>query len=202
MFLKSPPPLILASTSPYRRDLLARLKIPFECLAPGVDESRLPGENAVVMVARLAREKARAVAVRHPRALIIGSDQMALLIDERPEECLLGKPGSPAACKDQLRACSGNTVAFLTAVAVHRHGDGALDEFVDTTEVRFRELDEATIARYVERESAVDCAGGFKSEALGIGLCTSIASSDPTALIGLPLIRLAGILRAAGFDVP
>ena len=201
MFLKSPAPLILASTSVYRRQLLMRLQIPFECRSPGVDETPLPGERAGNLVVRLARLKARAVAERHPGAWVVGSDQVALLADASQHDTLLGKPGTAARCIEQLQACSGRTVAFLTAVAVVRH-EAALIEFVDTTRVTYRHLDQTAIARYVARESPLDCAGGFKSEALGITLCDSIESTDPTALIGLPLIRLGAVLRGAGFDLP
>ncbi|MDB6085273.1 MAG: maf protein [Gammaproteobacteria bacterium] len=202
MFLKSPPPLILASTSIYRRELLARTQIPFECEPPGVDEAPLPGETGLKLVARLARAKACAVAVRHPEAWVIGSDQLAVLFGGTQRETLLGKPGSVAGCVDQLLRCSGQTLSFVTAVAVMRHRDAWLSEFIDTTRVSFRPLDQATVERYVALESPLDCAGGFKSEGLGITLCESIDSTDPTALIGLPLIRLCAVLRTAGFQLP
>jgi septum formation protein len=181
--------------------LLQRLGLPFVCAAPGVDETALPGERAAELVARLAREKAAAVAVSHPDAWIIGSDQAAVRTDVADGETILGKPGSTQACIDQLRRCSGQTVTFLTAVAVLKK-DAAPLEFTDTTRVMFRMLDEAAIARYVEREMPLDCAGGFKSEGLGITLCESIVSVDPSALIGLPLIRLAATLRGVGFALP
>jgi septum formation protein len=202
LFLKSPPPLILGSTSVYRRELLSRLKIPFECHSPGVDETPQPGERAVDLVVRLARLKAQAVAERHPDAWVIGSDQVALLPDAAQHGRILGKPGTAAKCVEQLQACSGRTLAFITAVAVVNRRTAALVEFVDTTRVTYRHLDPATIERYVSRESPLDCAGGFKSEALGITLCESIESDDPTGLIGLPLIRLSAVLRDAGFDLP
>jgi septum formation protein len=201
LFLKSPPELILASTSNYRRELLQRLGLPFICAAPGIDESGLPGERAAELVARLARQKAAAVAVSHPHACIVASDQAAVHMDAADGEIILGKPGSVQACIDQLRRCSGQTVTFLTAVAVLNEG-AATVEFTDSTRVLFRMLDEATIARYVAREMPLDCAGGFKSEGLGITLCESIVSVDPSALIGLPLIRLAATLRAVGFELP
>ncbi len=201
MFLKSPPELILASTSKYRRALLQRLGLPFVCAAPGVDETVQPGERPAALVARLAREKAAAIAAAHPEAWIIGSDQAAVRMDAADGETILGKPGAAAACIEQLRRCSGQTVTFLTAVAVLRAGAAPL-EFTDTTRVMFRMLDEATIERYVAREMPLDCAGGFKSEGLGITLCESIVSVDPSALIGLPLIRLAATLRTAGFALP
>jgi len=206
LFLKSPPSLVLASTSIYRRELLARLQIPFECRSPGVDETPQPEETALALVARLARAKAQAVAAQRPDAWVIGSDQVAVLPGTqpggKPDSVILGKPGSVANCVDQLLRCSGRTLAFVTAVAVVRHRDAGLSEFIDTTRVVFRQLDQATIERYVARESPLDCAGGFKSEALGITLCESIDSSDPTALIGLPLIRLCAVLRTVGLELP
>ncbi len=202
MFLKSPPPLILGSTSVYRRELLTRLQIPFECHSPGVDETPLPGEPARALVVRLARQKAQAVAERHPEAWVIGSDQVALLPSASQHDLILGKPGTAAKCIEQLEACSGRTLDFVTAVAVVHRRKAALVEFVDTTRVTYRDLDRDSIERYVKRESPLDCAGGFKSEALGITLCESIDSSDPTALIGLPLIRLGAVLRSAGYALP
>jgi septum formation protein len=202
LFLKSPPSLILASTSVYRRELLARLKMPFECRASGVDESPHVGERALALVARLARAKASAVAVGRPDACVIGSDQVAVLDEGERGETVLGKPGSAASCIDQLLRCSGRSLSFVTAVAVVRQADSFLSEFIDTTRVAFRDLDRAAIERYVAREAPLDCAGGFKSEGLGISLCESIDNTDPTALIGLPLVRLAAVLRTLGFEVP
>ena len=200
MFLKSPPPLILASTSRYRKELLGRLGLSFSCIAPGVDEAAHPGETPLALVARLAQAKAAAVAVQQVNAWVIGSDQIAVLGASGTET--LGKPGTEARCLEQLRNCSGRTVEFLTAVAVMRRQDNALIEFIDTTRVTFRILDQSTIERYVAKERPLDCAGGFKSEGLGISLCESIDSADPSALIGLPLIRLSAALRSAGFDIP
>jgi len=194
--------LILASTSRYRRSLLERLGLPFSCVAPGVDEAALNNEAGMALVTRLARAKAAAVASQHPQAWIIGSDQVALLVEAGGEETILGKPGTAAKCIQQLEQCSGRTLSFITGVAVVQHGSGACREFIDTTRVRYRDLDRATIERYVERERPFDCAGGFKSEALGITLCESIDSTDPTGLIGLPLIRLSALLRAAGYALP
>jgi septum formation protein len=125
-----------------------------------------------------------------------------LLSDASQHDRILGKPGTAAKCVEQLQACSGRTLAFITAVAVVNRRTAALVEFVDTTRVIYRQLDPATIERYVSRESPLDCAGGFKSEALGIALCESIESDDPTGLIGLPLIRLSAVLRDAGFALP
>ena len=202
MFLKSPHSLILASTSAYRRELLARLHLPFSCSAPGVDETRRDGERPLALAVRLARAKASAVALQHPDAWVIGSDQVAVRTDGSHGELILGKPGTVALCMEQLRSCSANTVEFVTAVAVMRHNSHAVHEFVDTTRVVFRMLDDATIERYVALESPLDCAGGFKSEGLGIALCASIDSADPSALIGLPLIRLSAVLRDIGFALP
>ena len=201
MFLKSPPALILASTSRYRQQLLERLGLAFSCVAPGVDEAPYPQERAAMLVARLARAKAAAVSAQQPSAWVIGSDQVAVRVDDAGVESIFGKPGTAARCIEQLQSCSGRTVEYLTAIAVMRPGE-SLSEFVDSTRVRFRPLDPATIERYVAKESPLDCAGGFRSEGLGITLCESIESTDPNALIGLPLIRLSAILRAAGFELP
>jgi len=201
LFLKSPPSLILASTSIYRRELLARLRLPFSCSAPGVVETPRTGERALALAVRLARAKASAVALQHPDAWVIGSDQVAARI-EPFGEVILGKPATEAMCVEQLRGCSGQTLSFMTAVAVVQHNGHSAHEFVDTTRVTFRTLDDAAIARYVALEAPLDCAGGFKSEGLGITLCESIDSVDPSALIGLPLIRLSAVLRDVGFEVP
>jgi len=201
LFLKSPPSLILASTSTYRRDLLARLRLRFSCSAPGVEETRRAGERPLVLAMRLAKAKASAVALQHPDAWVIGSDQVAVCSDESGES-VLGKPGTEAACVEQLRRCSGRSLSFITAVAVVRHADRSSHEFADSTRVAFRTLDDDVIARYVALERPFDCAGGFKSEGLGIALCESIDSVDPSALIGLPLIRLSKVLRGVGFELP
>ena len=202
MFLKSPPLLILASTSRYRKELLERLRLAFSCIAPGADEAAQPAEPPLALVARLARAKASAVASQHPNAWVIGSDQMAVRIDEAGTELTLGKPGTELRCIEQLQSCSGRSIVFLTAVALMRQEGNALFEFIDTTRVAFRVLDQAAIERYVAKERPLDCAGGFKSEGLGITLCESIDSADPSALIGLPLIRLSAALRSAGFELP
>jgi len=192
----------LASTSPYRRELLARTGISFECLPPGVAETRLPGESGRDLAARLARDKAHAIAVQRPDAWVIGSDQVAILREGTAEELLLGKPGTASRCLELLRECSGQTLTFATGVAVARAVDGSLVEFIDVTTVTFRTLEDATILRYVAREAPLDCAGGFKSEGLGITLCKAIECTDPTGLIGLPLIRLCAVLRDAGYQLP
>jgi septum formation protein len=202
LFLKSPPSLVLASTSIYRRELLARLRLPFSCVAPGVEETRRAGERPLALAVRLARAKAVAVALQQPDAWVIGSDQVAVRVDGSLGEVMLGKPGTEALCIEQLRGSSGQSLSFLTAVAVLRHNGHSAHEFVDTTQVTFRVLDDDTIARYVAREAPLDCAGGFKSEGLGVSLCESIHSVDPSALIGLPLIQLSKVLRGVGFELP
>jgi septum formation protein len=201
LFLKSPPLLILASTSRYRKELLARLGLDFSCIAPGIDETPVSGEVPIALVVRLARAKAAAVAAQRPDAWVIGSDQIAVL-DAAEGPTILGKPGSEERCQRQLESCSGRSVEFLTAVTVMRRESNSVSEFVDRTCVKFRALDEAAIDRYVAMEQPLDCAGGFKSEGLGITLCESIESTDPTGLIGLPLIRLSAALRAVGFELP
>jgi septum formation protein len=179
---------------------MTRLRLPFSCMAPGVDETRGPDERPPALAARLARAKAEAVSRHHPDAWVVGSDQVATLTDGSSGDVILGKPGTAPLCIDQLRRCSGHSLSFITAVAIVR--GRATHEFVDTTQVTFRTLDEATIARYVAVEMPLDCAGGFKSEGLGIALCESIDSVDPSALIGLPLIRLSAVLRSLGFELP
>lgn len=188
--------LILASTSAYRRELLARLRLPFDVLRPEVDETPRPGEAPPALARRLAAAKAAAVSVLHPGAWVIGSDQVAGFGD-RP----LGKPGSRERACAQLRAMSGAAVRFHTAVALAR-GGRTVAAAEDETVVRFRRLDAAEIDRYVEAELPLDCAGSFKSEALGIALFESIQTRDPTALVGLPLIATARLLREAGFALP
>lgn len=191
------PALILASTSPYRRELLARLGLPFEALAPAVDETPLPGEAPRDLALRLARAKAQDVARRHPQALVIGSDQVADLHGQP-----LGKPGSHERARAQLSRMSGQTVLFHTAVSLACAARGLLQTELATVRVRFRELDAASIERYLRAEQPYDCAGSAKSEGLGITLLAAIESDDPTALIGLPLIRTAALLRAAGLALP
>ena len=187
--------LLLASTSPYRRELLQRLRLPFECLSPGVEETPLPGEAPAALALRLTMAKAAAVHARQPEAWVIGSDQVADL-DGR----VLGKPGDFETASAQLRAMSGREVAFHTALCVA--GPGFREHAVDTTRVRLRELDDDEIARYLRAEPALDCAGSFKAEGLGITLFERIESGDPSALIGLPLIALSRMLREAGFPLP
>ncbi|MCO5107668.1 MAG: Maf family nucleotide pyrophosphatase [Burkholderiaceae bacterium] len=186
--------LILASTSRYRRDLLARLGLPFTVEAPGIDESARPGERPDALALRLAAEKAHAVARRHPAALVIGSDQAATL----DGAIAIGKPGNHERAREQLRAASGRTMDFHTALCVARASDGFDERASVATRVRFRRLDEAEIERYLLREQPWDCAGAAKAEGLGIALLEAIEGDDPTALVGLPLIALTRMLRHAG----
>ncbi|HZE92511.1 MAG TPA: Maf family nucleotide pyrophosphatase [Rhizobacter sp.] len=192
---QAPPRLILGSTSRYRRELLARLQLPFEVHAPDVDETPLAGEAPAALALRLALAKAHAVAARHPDAVIIGSDQVAD-VDGVP----VGKPGTHARATEQLRAMRGKSVVFQTAVAVvcrARHHENSV--LVPVT-VRFRQFSDAEIERYLQLEQPYDCAGSAKAEGLGITLLSAIESDDPTALIGLPLIRTCELLRQAGID--
>ncbi len=190
------PPLILASTSRYRRELLQRLRLPFTVEAPGSDETALPGEAPRELALRLALAKARAVAQRHPQAVVIGSDQVADLAGQA-----IGKPGSHARALEQLQRMSGQRVTFQTALAVVRPATGFEAVELAPVSVRFRTLNAEEIERYLRAEEPYDCAGSAKSEGLGIALLEAIDSDDPTALIGLPLIRTCTLLRRAGLDV-
>ncbi len=192
-----PRPLILASTSRYRRELLERLRLPFEVVAPQVDETAQPGEAPQPLALRLALAKARAVAQLRRDALVIGSDQVADLDGQG-----LGKPGSHERATQQLRQMSGRTVVFQTAVAVVCQDMGFEQVQLAPVRVRFRALQDAEIERYLRAEQPYDCAGSAKSEGLGISLLEAIDSDDPTALIGLPLIRTCRMLRAAGRELP
>lgn len=197
---QSPPqqrPLVLGSTSRYRRELLERLNLPFEVAAPDVDETPLPGETPRDLALRLAMAKARAVAQQHPGAVVIGSDQVADLAGEP-----LGKPGRHERAVQQLRQMRGQTVVFQTAVAVVCAATGFEQVDLAPVEVRFRALSDEEIERYLRAEQPYDCAGSAKSEGLGIALLDAIHSDDPTALIGLPLIRTCRMLRAAGLVLP
>jgi len=187
------PPIILASTSRYRRELLARLKLPFAARSPDVVEDAIAGEAPAAMAARLALAKAASIVA--PNAIVIGSDQVASLDGQ-----VLRKPGSADVAVAQLRLAQGRTVVFNTAVAVIATGSGTTLRHVDRTEVLFRRLDDAALERYVQLESPLDCAGSFKSEGLGVALFERISSEDPTALIGLPLIFVADALRKLGAD--
>lgn len=188
--------VILASTSRYRRELLSRLRLPFEVHAPEVDETPLPGETPEALARRLALEKARAVARRFPDAVVIGSDQVADLAGEP-----LGKPGDHARATAQLRRMRGQTLIFQTAVAVVCESTGFAECDLAPVRVVFRDLSDDAIERYLRAEEPYDCAGSAKSEGLGIALLDAIDSDDPTALIGLPLIRTCRMLRAAGVEL-
>ena len=189
------PRLVLASTSPYRRALLTRLRLVFDCVAPEVDETPRAAETPVALAERLALAKALAVSQRHPKAVVIGSDQVADL-DGLP----LGKPGDHAHAVAQLQALQGRRVAFHTAVAVLRPETGFSQTSLATVVVRFRPLSDEQIEHYLRLEQPYDCAGSAKCEALGISLLLAIDSDDPTTLEGLPLIRTCGLLQAAGLD--
>lgn len=191
------PRLILASTSPYRADLLRRLKLDFDQRAPGTDEFELPDEAPASRALRLAVAKATAAAHNQREALIIGSDQVAE-IDGR----ILDKPGTAEKAEIQLAASSGRTVRFHTALCVLDTRNGMQHIHVDHTAVHFRTLTAEEISRYIKREQPLDCAGSFKCEALGISLFERIESTDPTALIGLPMIALARSLRECGIALP
>ena len=196
--MTAPParPLILGSTSRYRRELLARLKIPFDTASPEVDETPRAGERPADLAVRLALEKAREVASRHPEAVVIGSDQVADLYGEP-----LGKPGSHERAVVQLRRLSGQTVIFQTALAVVCQASGFEQSDIAAVRVVFRELGDDEIERYLRAEQPYDCAGSAKSEGLGIALLERIDNDDPTALVGLPLIRTCRMIRAAGVHV-
>jgi septum formation protein len=197
--MSSPPfsapnrPVVLGSTSVYRRELMARLRIPFDVAAPDVDETPLPGETPEALARRLALAKARAVATRYPQAAVIGSDQVADL-DGEP----LGKPGTHARAVQQLQRMRGRIVVFQTAVAVVCLDSGFEQLDIAPVRVRFRDLGDDEIEAYLRAETPYDCAGSAKSEGLGITLLDAIDNDDPTALVGLPLIRTCRMLRAAG----
>jgi septum formation protein len=190
-----PPLLILGSTSSYRRELLTRLRLPFEVCAPEVDETPQADEPPVLLVQRLALAKAQAVAHLHPKAVVIGADQVGDL-DGQP----VGKPCGHAQAVAQLSCLSGRNVVFHTAVAVVRADTGYVGTALSMVRVQFRQLSAAEIEYYLRTEQPYDCAGSAKSESLGIALLEAIESDDPTALVGLPLMRTCGLLRAAGLD--
>ncbi len=194
--LPMPRTLVLGSTSRYRRELLERLNLPFEVTAPHVDETPLPGEAPRALALRLALAKARAVAQTHPEAVVIGSDQVADL-DGLP----LGKPGNHERAVQQLRQMRGHTVVFQTALAVVCLATGFEQVDLAAVRVKFRDLTDTEIENYLQAEKPYDCAGSAKSEGLGIALLEAIDNDDPTALVGLPLIRTARMLRAAGVQL-
>jgi septum formation protein len=194
-----PPKLVLASTSPYRRELLGRLQLPFDAVAPETDETALTHESPVATAERLAEAKARAVAGRFPDALIIGSDQVAYVAGGSQR---FGKPGTQKNAIAQLRSMSGKAVIFHTGLCLLNSATGRTHVRGIPTEVRFRELSDAEIHRYVDKEDALNCAGSARSEGLGIALLEYLRGDDPNALVGLPLIALAEMLRAEGVELP
>jgi septum formation protein len=189
------PRLVLASTSAYRRELLTRLRLPFEVAAPEVDETPQAGECPAALAQRLAAAKAHAVAARHPDAVVIGSDQVVDLDGQA-----VGKPGTHERAVQQLRAMSGRRIVFHTAVSVVRRSTGYAQTRRVPVTVQFRSLADEEIEAYLQAEQPYDCAGSAKSEALGIALLHAIESTDPSALVGLPLIETCALLREAGVD--
>lgn len=191
-------PLILASASPYKKMLLYRLGIPFTCCAPDIDENPKPAESGATLAQRLAEEKALHIVQQFPQALVIGADQVAVLDDQ-----ILGKPGNHQRAVAQLNAQSGRTVLFHTAISLVRVTQGKLEHqsHVNRTEVIFRQLSQQQINHYLAIEEPYDCAGSFKSEAMGISLFSAINSNDPSALIGLPLIDLCSMLVEWNIDI-
>jgi septum formation protein len=190
-------PLILASTSRYRAALLERFGVPFSACGPRVDEAEIAGEPPRKRAVRLAAAKAEEVASRFPESVVIGGDQVPAT-----HGTILHKPGNAANCHQQLKLLAGSSAEFYTACTVRCVAADLKVAHVDTTTVRLRTLTDAEIERYVEREKPFDCAGGFKAEALGITLFEGVDTEDPTAIVGLPLIWLAGALRKAGYAVP
>lgn len=190
------PPLVLASSSPYRRQLLEKLQLPFTSASPEVDETPLPGETSLELVERLARLKAQALAKDFPDALIIGSDQVCC-----HQGSILGKPGHREKAIAQLTQLQGQTVSFYTGLCLYEASRQKAHSLVDEFQVHFRQLCEEQITFYVDREQPFDCAGSFKSEGLGITLFERLEGEDPNSLIGLPLIRLTDLLRQAGIEV-
>ncbi len=188
--------LVLASTSPFRKAILEKLGVPFDTASPEVDESHLPDETPQQLVQRLAEAKARAVAAQFPDALIIGSDQVAVI-----DNHILGKPGSHEKAVEQLRRASGRTVTFLTGLCLHNSRTDHTQCEVVPFKVHFRQLDDSQIENYLEKEQPYNCAGSFKSEALGIALFEKLEGDDPNTLIGLPLINLIRMLEQEGFRV-
>ena len=188
--------LVLASTSPFRRELLGRLGLAFETAQPQTDEAPEPGEEPVRLVRRLAEAKARAVASGYPKSVIIGSDQVACI-----DGIILGKPGMRDRAMEQLRRASGRSVDFFTGLCVLDSSTGEARTIVEPFRVHFRQLTDEQIAHYLDREGPFNCAGSFKSEGLGIALFRRLEGEDPNALVGLPLIRLVDLLAEAGIDV-
>lgn len=190
-------PIVLGSTSPFRRALLEKLGVPFVMDAPRVDEATLPGEAPQPLVRRLAEAKAREVASRHSAALVIGSDQVACV-----DGGILGKPGNRENAVAQLVAASGKAVVFHTGLCLYNSASGRAQVAVEPFTVHFRALDRGQIERYVDRELPFNCAGSFKSEGYGITLFSALEGRDPNTLVGLPLIRLVEMLAAEGIKLP
>lgn len=189
--------LVLASSSPYRQQLLHKLQLTFACQSPDIDETALPQESAEALVLRLAQQKAQALAHAYPNGLIIGSDQVCV-----NDGLILGKPGTLAKAKTQLLNASGKTLTFYTGLAVYDVANDRMRALVEPFSVTFRALSEAQIERYLALESALDCAGAFKCEGLGISLFERMAGRDPNSLIGLPLMALVELLDQFGIQVP
>lgn len=196
----APPPLILASSSPYRAQMLERLGLPFSTATSGIDETPQPGESAQALVRRLALEKAKHIAPEHPDALVIGADQVSVLGDQVLGDQVLGKPGSRARAIAQIQRMSGKRVDYLSGIALVGPGIERVD--IIPTRLVYRELEQDEIERYVDRDQPFDCAGAMRSERLGIALLESLSSDDPSALIGMPLIRIAQWLRSVGYQIP
>ncbi len=194
MFLR---PLILASTSRYRASLLQRFGLPFETRNPAVEEAERAGESPRARAFRLSEAKAEAIAAQFPEAIVVGGDQVPAA-----STTILHKPGNAANCREQLKLLSGSTAEFYTACTIRCRQTGVRLSHVDTTAVKLRPLSDAEIDRYIEREKPYDCAGGFKAEALGITLFERFDTEYPTAIVGMPLIWLAGALRGVGYSVP
>ena len=190
-------PLLLASSSVYRRDLLARLRLPFSCSSPDIDESHRPGESAIELVKRLSLEKARALSASHPNHLIIGSDQVAVFDGQ-----IIGKPHTHDTARQQLMNASGNSVSFLTGLCLLNSHTGLHQTDCISFTVHMRTLSTEQIERYLLAEQPYDCAGSFKAEGLGVSLFQRTEGDDATSLVGLPLIRLVSMLLAEGVDIP
>lgn len=191
------PPIVLGSSSAFRKQLLEKLQLPFSQHAPDIDETPLEGELPQAMIARLSRQKAEAVVKHHPRAIVIASDQCAVF-DKQP----VGKPLTHENAVKQLQSFSGQSVLFYTGLVIFNPAEEKYYQALDVTEVRFRPLEDSTIEHYLHAEQPYQCAGSFKSEGLGITLFESIQSQDPNALIGLPLIALTGLFRQMGIILP
>jgi septum formation protein len=195
--MKELPNLILASSSPYRKELLSRLCLPFDCESPNIDESQLPEESIDEMVERLTHQKAEVVGKNHPKAWVIAADQVADFNGKA-----IGKPGTHEKALEQLQMMRGKTVTFKTGLCLLNHDTQRSIYLCVPTKVSFHDLDDATLEHYLLTEKPYDCAGSAKSEGLGISLLSKVKSHDPTALIGLPLVALCGLLRSVGYVIP